>query len=104
MKNKINYLISIITSIIICNLIIPIKITGGFYNKTYYGKTNIIYFINKNVEKVCSNCNKIEIIWYLLIFEFILVFFIFLFILKLFDKIKKKDNPSSNKKSKIQSR
>ena len=85
MKNKINILISLITSIITCLLFIPI------YSKTtyniYYGRTNIFSLIKQNSCKLCYNYN---INWILLILQFIIIYILVILILKPFNKKERK--------------
>ena len=88
MKNKLNILISIIASLIVGLLFIPIKVTGGLNGSRVYGRTSIINFISPN-KNMCTNCYTYKISWLLLLLEVILVFGIALIILNIIEKRKK---------------
>ena len=90
-KNKLNYIVSIISSCIISCLVIPIKAIRGYGRKSFYGTSNIFTLLKSNVKGICLNCIDYKIIWILLILEIIIVFIISLIILNYIDKRRNKN-------------
>lgn len=85
MRNKINIALSIFTSLLICVIFFPVRITGGSMNANYIGVTNIFnyYFSHENM---CTDCFNYDVVIWIVILEIIGVFAISMFILNFIDK------------------
>ena len=91
MKNRLNIIVSILSSCILSCLVIPIKIVRGYGRKSFYGISNIFTLVNDKAKDVCLNCIDYRIIWILLILEIIIIFIISLITLNYIDKRRNKN-------------
>lgn len=90
-KIKLNYIVSLISTITISCLTIPIKVTRAYGRKSFYGVSNIFILIKNNIKGACLNCIDYKIAWILLVLEIIIIFIISLITLNYIDKRRNKN-------------
>lgn len=61
--------------IIVTMFSLPVFVTGGFHTTTFYGRVNIIQFIQTTMNQ-CSHCYQYGIDWITLLLQLLLLFLI----------------------------